>query len=66
MSNAYNFNGSMDALDAHIFSGDALYIPANRELLKEHCERWLRAIADITANEDGAADEALARTGRHP
>lgn len=36
----------IDALDASVFSGDMLENDGERQSLKEHCERWLRAIAD--------------------
>jgi hypothetical protein len=58
------FEKAIDTLDAHVFTGDAVLDNANRELLKEHCERWLRALEDTADLVDGAADEALARIGR--
>lgn len=39
----------IDALDASVFSGDLLEVKEEREALKAHCERWLRAIADQEA-----------------
>lgn len=39
------FESEIDALDASVFSGDALCSADNRVMFKEHCERWLRAIA---------------------
>ena len=46
----------IDNIDAAVFSGDMLYDNELRDTLKEHCERWLRA---IEAHEDFMADEAL-------
>ncbi len=38
------FAESIDEVDASVFSGDVLCFKVEREHLKEHCERWLRAI----------------------
>lgn len=35
----------IDGLDASVFSGGMLEQEDERQALKEHCERWLRAIA---------------------
>jgi uncharacterized coiled-coil protein SlyX len=59
-----HFEQAIDELDAYVFTGDSLCLEKNRQHLKAMCERWSRAIADHEANEDGAADEAMARTGR--
>lgn len=39
------FAEQIDALDASIWTGELLDSPLDRQALKEHCERWLRAIA---------------------
>lgn len=49
----------IDGLDASVFSGDMLENDGERQTLKEHCERWLRAIADHEARvefEDGEGE----------
>lgn len=40
------FEQIVDQLDAAVFTGDLLENPANCKLLKEHCERWFRALAE--------------------
>lgn len=37
---------AVDALDAVVFSSDLLENPEHRKLLKEHCERWFRVLAE--------------------
>lgn len=52
-----HFENAVDALDAAVFSGDGLENPANRAMLKRHCERWFRALAEqnpISAKEASA------------
>lgn len=51
------FAEQIDALDASVFSGDLLYSPLERQALKEHCERWLRAIASAEAEESYEAEK---------
>ena len=43
------FEQECDALDASVFSGDALQFADKRAMLKSFCERWLRAIAEYEA-----------------
>ena len=38
------FLQKLDEVDAAVFSGDALEAFSNRKILREHCERWLRAL----------------------
>lgn len=35
---------SIDEVDASVFSWDVLFFKTEREHLKHHCERWMRAI----------------------
>ena len=39
----------LDNIDASVFSGELLWIDDERKLLKEYCERWIRAIAEHEA-----------------
>ncbi len=52
------FEQECDAVDASVFSGDALYDADTRVQFKAMCERWLRA---IVAAEQFALDEGLDR-----
>jgi hypothetical protein len=58
------FEDDLDTIDAAIFSGDVLYDDAKRALLKEHLERWSRAIKehDVSCVECGAIHESGANT----
>lgn len=40
------FEQIIDQLDAAVFTGDLLENPANCKMLKEHCKRWFRALAE--------------------
>lgn len=39
-----NFNATIDNLDAHIFSGDALHDKENRDKMHETLQRWEREL----------------------
>mgnify|MGYP003441598268 CR=1 FL=1 len=46
----------LDDIDASVFSSDLLYDDGLRKELKDHCERWLRAIAQhegMTCEDEG-------------
>jgi len=45
-----------NAIDAGIFSSDLLYVEDERKLLKDMCERWLRAISAWEAAEHDQSD----------
>lgn len=47
----YLFN-AIDEVDAWVFSWDVLYNDREREFIKEHCHRWLRAIDSHESNEE--------------
>lgn len=51
------FVEAIDTVDAAVFSGDAMHTPSNRELLKEHCERWLRNIEEVENQPVWSADD---------
>ena len=51
------FVEAVDTVDAAVFSGDAMQTPSNRELLKEHCERWLRTIEEFENQPVWSADD---------
>ena len=45
-----------DQIDASVFSGELLYIDAERELLKTYVERWQRAITNHEENESNETE----------
>ena len=47
----------LDSVDASVFSGDLLYIPNQRTILRDFVNRWAKAIADADA-QDAADDNA--------
>jgi hypothetical protein len=55
MSNSF-FEEAVDTLDDEVFSGDSLVNQDNRELLKKHCEAWLREIEKM---EEVFSDQSL-------
>lgn len=41
------FEEECDTLDASVFTGDALVLKSNRELLEGLCESWLRRVKEM-------------------